>query len=152
MNRVRESPIRDEGGENARRIGVFSVLQQEQLVDEVAILRKALRESRERLHRGALESTRRIFLLSSEVTRLESLNSAYRRYLELSGEECPIVELARRLVECHEENEALRRDALRVGILEKALRDACAECDRMACERDDLAQELIRLRKNLVVF
>lgn len=115
--------------------------------DELASLRKALRDCRERLRRGALESTQRICVLTSELTRMENLNSVYRRRLdELSSDEA-LVDLARRLIQYREENERLRRDVCRIGVLEKALRDAHAECERMAVERDSLALELVRLQQ-----
>ena len=117
-----------------------------EVVEELRALRLALRDTRERLHRGALESTRRICALTSEVTRLENLNSAYRRRLESVASDDPVIDLARRLLACREENEALRREARRAGMLEKALRDAHAECTRMASERDRLAENMVLLQ------
>ena len=51
--------------------------------DEISALSEALRECRKRLHRGGLESTRRIATLSNEVSRLEVLNASQRRRLVL---------------------------------------------------------------------
>ena len=119
--------------------------------EEIQALRQALRDCRERLHRGALESTRRICALTSEVTRLENLNSAYRRRLESLGSDDPLIEMARRLVESRAENEALRKELRRVGTLEKALREVHSECSRMASERDGLLMEMTRLQQATVV-
>lgn len=113
-----------------------------EIIEEFRALRRALRESRERLHRSALESTRRICALSSAVDRLEKLNSAYRQRLDLPDGGGPVAEMSRRLARYREENEALRKEACRAGMLEKALRDAHGECARMAAERDRLAEEL----------
>lgn len=119
--------------------------------EEMQALRQALRDCRERLHRGALESTRRVCVLTSEVTRLENLNSAYRRRLEALCSEDPLIEMARRLVESREENDALRKQLGRVNVLEKALRDAHAECGRITSERDGLAFEMVRLQHATIV-
>ena len=110
--------------------------------EELQVLRLALRDTRERLYRSALESTRRICALTSEVTRLENMNSAYRCRLESMVSDDPVIDLARRLLACREENESLRHKAGRAGMLEKALRDAHAECARMALERDRLSHDL----------
>lgn len=104
-----------------------------------------MRDTRERLHRGALESTRRICALTSEVTRLENLNSAYRRRLESVASDDPVIDLARRLLACREENEALRREARRAGML-KGVARCHAECTRMASERDRLAEDMVLLQ------
>jgi len=116
------------------------------VLEELQALRYALRDTRERLHRGALESTRRICALTREVTRLENLNSAYRRRLESAASDDPAIDLARRVLACRDENDVLRREARRAGMLEKALRDAHAECARMASERDLLADAMALLQ------
>ena len=114
-----------------------------EIVEEFRALRHALRESRERLHRSALESARRICALTSEVDRLEKLNAACRQRLDVPDGGGPVAEMSRRLARYREENEALRKEACRAGMLDKALRDAHAECMRMAVERDRLAEELV---------
>ena len=126
-----------------------SGLPREVLAEELRALRRALRDSRERLYRGALESTRRICALTSELTRLEQLNAAYRKRLESMASDEPLIDMARRLVQCREENEMLRKELRRVGVVEKALRDAHAECSRMASERDGLALEVAVLQQNM---
>jgi len=126
-----------------------SGLPREALAEELRALRRALRDSRERLYRGALESTRRICALTSELTRLEQLNAAYRKRLESMASDEPLIDMARRLVQSREENEMLRKELRRVGVVEKALRDAHAECSRMACERDGLALEVAVLQQNM---
>ena len=126
-----------------------SGLPREALAEELRALRRALRDSRERLYRGALESTRRICALTSELTRLEQLNAAYRKRLESMASDEPLIDMARRLVQCREENEMLRKELRRVGVVEKALRDAHAECSRMASERDGLALEVAVQQQNM---
>ena len=113
-----------------------------EIAEELRALRHALRESRVRLHRSALENARRICALTGEVERLEKLNSSYRLRLDLPDGGGTVAELSRRLARYREENDALRKEACRAGMLDKALRDAHAECARMAAERDRLAEEL----------
>lgn len=125
-----------------------SGLPREALGEELLALRRALRDSRERLYRGALESTRRICALTGEVTRLEQLNAAYRKRLESMASDEPLIDMARRLVQCREENEMLRKALGRAGVVEKALRDAQTECTRMARERDGLALEVAMLQQS----
>jgi len=107
----------------------------ESLVEEVRSLRLALRDSRERQRRGALESARRIFALTSEVTRLENLNSAYRRQLESMVVDEQMIELALRLVQQCERN--------------RALRAACRDCSCPTREYNRLFRELMRLTQGV---
>lgn len=151
MNATSDCPLLQPGRDFSSDADRRPVPLPDDVAEELWALRTALHDSRERLHRSALESTRRICALSSEVTRLEHLNSAYRRRLESMAGDDPLVDMARRLVHSREENEALKHESRRARTLEKALRDAHAECSRMASERDQLALEMARLQHHNVV-
>lgn len=110
-----------------------------EIAEELRALRHALRESRVRLHRSALKrSADRRFDRRSGAARADA---AYRQRLDLPDGGGTVAELSRRLAR-YAENDALRKEACRAGMLDKALRDAHAECARMAAERDRLADEL----------
>lgn len=110
--------------------------------EEIRDLRRALRDSRVRLQRSALESTRRITALNQEVNRLSVLHTICRQQLARyeSGE--VIVELGRKLMQLSEKNEQLRSDAHRVWTLERTIEAAHAEYFRLSQERDELAEQL----------
>lgn len=117
--------------------------------EEIDALRRALRESRHRLHRSALESTQRIVALSNHVARLEAENRHCQqriKALEASAPSCEIGRLLRRL---NEDSDALRRTAHRLWTLEKTLTDAHLEYAQVAEERDRLALACLDLRTQL---
>jgi hypothetical protein len=116
--------------------------------DELTALRSALRECRQRLHRAALESTRRIVALNSSVASLEAL--ARSQQLRISHLEADLALAADQAPHPDRQNgnaapfsEAMRqqaqRDAHSVWTLKKNLADAHAEYGRLAEERDRLA-------------
>ncbi|WP_153109982.1 hypothetical protein [Propionivibrio limicola] len=113
--------------------------------EQVQVLVEALRDCRRRLHRGALESTKRISRLMGDVSRLESLNHVYRERIQRLESGVAMVEMGRRLMLLSEDNERLANTACQVWTLEKNLHDAHAECSRIAAERDQLAAELANL-------
>jgi len=112
------------------------------VAEEIMALRHALRSSHDRLRQCALESTQRICSLTNELTRLEQLNASYVKKLEVFENENPLDGMTRCLESCRRENEQLREHNQRVRMLEKALADAQAECQRIAIERDNLASQL----------
>lgn len=114
--------------------------------DELAVLRQALRDCRKRLHRGALESTRRIARLTGDVSRLEALNTVYCQRIERLESGVTLMEMARKLMALSEDNESLRKTAQRAWLLEKRLVDAHAEYASVADERDQMLLELAQLR------
>lgn len=114
--------------------------------DEFLALREALRDCRKRLHRGALESTRRIARLAGDVSRLEALNAVYCQRIERLESGVTLMEMARKLMVMREDNESLRRTAQHTWLLEKRLLDAHAEYAAVADERDQLLLELAQLR------
>lgn len=117
--------------------------------EEIDALRQALRESRHRLHRSALESTQRIVALSNDVARLEAENRHCQqriKALEAGALSCETGRLLRRL---DEDSDALRRAAHRLWTLEKTLTDAHLEYAQVAEERDRLALACLDLRAQL---
>ncbi|UCV27772.1 hypothetical protein [Ferribacterium limneticum] len=110
--------------------------------EEIRDLRLALRESRARLRRSALESTRRIAALSNEVSRLSVLCASYRQQIFSYESGAAIVELGCKLMQLSEKNEQLSSDAHRLWTLERTIEAAHAEYSRLSRERDSLAEEL----------
>lgn len=111
-------------------------------VEEIQDLRRALKDSRNRLRRSAWESTTRIAALSNEVSRLSALCATYRQQLVHFESGVTIVELGCKLMQLSEKNDALKSDAHRVWTLERTIEAAHAEYSRLSQERDALAQEL----------
>ena len=109
---------------------------------EIEDLRRALRESRDRLRRGAWESTKQISHLNAEVTRLQAICSNYEVQLECYASGVAIVELGQALMRLTDNNERLLNSAHRVWLLEKNIDAAHSECQKLATERDTLAQQL----------
>lgn len=116
--------------------------------EEIEDLRRALRESRRRLRRGAWESTRQIMLLNGEIARLQARCEDYRNQVVRHESGVAIVELGRELMRLVENNERLKGTAHRMWTLEKKLAAAHAECRRLAQERDELADALYSLRQS----
>lgn len=119
----------------------------ESAIEEIQDLRRALRESRTRLRRGAWESTRQIAGLNAEVSRLQKLCANYQHRLEGCESGAAIVELGRELVRLSDNNDRLKGVARRVLALEKSVEAAHAECLRLSIERDTLDRELQRLKQ-----
>lgn len=113
---------------------------------ELHDLRRALRASRLRLRRSALQSTRQITALNAEVTRLQSLCDSQAQQIARYASGTVIVDLGRKLTALSEANDRLRDAAQRGIVLERALGIADAECRRLSAERDALARELFRRR------
>ena len=113
--------------------------------DEISALSEALRECRKRLHRGALESTRRIATLSNEVSRLEVLNASQRRRLALFESCLSVIETSCRLMRCSDAVDSAT-EANQVRSLEQSLNAARQEYEQVAAERDALVQALGEVR------
>lgn len=110
--------------------------------EEIEDLRRALRDSRSRLRRGAWESTRQIAALNSELSRQQTLGATYRRQLAQYESGAAIIELGRRLMRLSDANQQLKSVAHRVWTLEKTVAAAHAEYQRVVAERDALARQL----------
>lgn len=120
-----------------------SILEREtDATDELADLRRALRESRIRLRRGAWQSARQICTLNAEIKRLQNERDDCRQRLDQLASGVAIVELGQALMRLSANNERLSAAARRVWQLEKNLAAAHAECARIAEERDQLLRTL----------
>lgn len=112
---------------------------------ELDDLRRALRESRQRLRRGAWESTRQVSQLNAEISRLQILCNTYQSQLKRYETGVAMIELGQALMQLAEKNENLHESAQRAWLLEKTLAASHAECQRLAHERDRLEQALHQL-------
>lgn len=109
---------------------------------EIEDLRRALRESRQRLRRGAWESTRQISQLNAEVSRLQILCNTYQSRLKRYQTGVAMIELGQALMRLAEKNEHLHESAQRACLLEKTLAASQEECRKLAQERDRLEEAL----------
>lgn len=114
-------------------------LKHAQLEAEVSALRQALRESRAALRRSATQSTKKLIAQANEISRLKALNAdTGKRRADLESGHA-IIELGRKLIELSEANHSLCGAAQRVWCLEKTIRAAHGEYQRLSSERDALA-------------
>lgn len=118
---------------------------------EMHDLRRALRASRLRLRRSALQSTRQIIGLNADVTRLQAMCECQAQQIARYKAGAVIVDLGRRLMALSEANARLINDSRRAVVLERVLGMAEAERLRLARERDALAVELIRCRREALL-
>jgi chromosome segregation ATPase len=121
---------------------------------ELEALRSALRECRQRLHRGALESTRRIVALNSSVASLETLTQSQQSQIRTLEADLSLLGEQRRQLLCRKDageqyseaaHQQAQRDAHCVWTLKKNLADAHAEYGKLAEERDRLALQCSEL-------
>jgi hypothetical protein len=118
---------------------------------EMSDLRRALRASRLRLRRSALQSTRRIMDLNAEVARLQAMCDRQAQQITRYAAGAVIVDFGRRLMELSEANSRLVNDSRRAVVLERVLGMTEAERLRLARERDALARELARCRRDALL-
>ncbi len=115
---------------------------------EIHHLRIALRASRHRLRRSALQSTRQLLALEAEVLRLQALCDRQSARIERPDAAAVTTGVERRLADLSAANERLREDSRRVALLERALAITEAERRRLSLERDAMARELCRHRNH----
>ena len=117
-------------------------LKRARLEAEVSALRQALRESRAALRRSATQSAQKLIAQANEISRLKALNAyTAKRLAELESGHA-IIELGRKLIELSEANHSLCGAAQRVWCLEKTIRAAHGEYQRLSSERDALALQM----------
>lgn len=114
------------------------------LEDENRALKLALRATRQQLRRNATEHTRTLVAQSNEISRLKLVAEQRQAAVDhlVSGQ--AMIEMGRRLVALSEANERLVQAARRVWHLDKTIGQAHRECERLARERDYLAERLYR--------
>jgi predicted nucleic acid-binding Zn-ribbon protein len=116
------------------------------LESEVAALSTALRQSRRAQRRSATISTRKIVSQLNEISGLKAIVAAQRERLADFESGQVMIELGHQLQQLSASNDDLSSAAHRVWQLEKTIRAAHAECERLAGERDELT---LRLRHPL---
>ncbi len=105
-------------------------------------LRHALRLARSSRKRLLTLHAARLAEQAEQLDALESERNALRQRLEQLESGQAIIELGRQLIEAREANQQLMAAAQRVWHLDKTLCAAHRECERLACERDQLALKL----------
>ncbi len=118
---------------------------------ELHELRRALRASRLRLRRSALQGARRIMALHAETDRLRAICERQAQQIERYATGAVIVDLGRKLMALSEANARLVEDSRRAVVLEKVLGLSEAERQRLARERDGMARELARCRHDALL-
>lgn len=122
-------PVSD--GNSERRVATLEA--------EIAALRTALRHSRQTQRRSATLSTRKIVAQQNDINRLNAIVAAQRQQLADFESGQVMIELGRQLQRLSASHADLNGAAQRVWQLEKTIRVAHAECERLARERDALA-------------
>ena len=117
-------------------------LKRAQLEAEISSLRQALRESRAALRRSATQSAQKLIAQANEISHLKALNAYTAKRLADLESGHAIIELGRKLIELSEANHSLCGAAQRVWCLEKTIRAAHGEYQRLSSERDALALQM----------
>ncbi|MFZ2972331.1 MAG: hypothetical protein WA049_06800 [Ferribacterium limneticum] len=110
------------------------------LESEIAALHSALRQSRQTQRRSATISTKKIIAQLNEIDGLKAVVAAQRQRLADFESGQVMIELGHQLQQLSASNDDLSSAAQRVWHLEKTIRAAHAECERLAGERDALVQ------------
>lgn len=112
------------------------------LESDIAALRSALRQSRQAQRRSATISTKKIIAQLNEIAGLKNIVAAQRQRLADFESGQAMIELGRQIQQLSAANSNLSDAAQRVWLLEKTIRAAHAECERLAGERDALTLHL----------
>lgn len=118
---------------------------------EMGELRRALRASRLRLRRSALQSVRQLTALNAEVARLQQLCDRQAQQIAHYAAGEVVVDLGRKLMAMSEANARLIDDSRRAAMLEQVLGISDAERRRLSRERDAMARELYRYRHDALL-
>ena len=109
---------------------------------ENAALRVALQLARRDQRQNATRSAKALVVRENEINRLQALLAASRQRVAALESGQAVIELGRRLMQLSVINDELTGAAQRVWALDKTLCAAHAECERLARERDRLADRL----------
>jgi hypothetical protein len=103
------------------------------------------------LRRSALQSTRQLIALNEEVSRLQHLCERQAQQIARYAAGTVVMDLGRKLMSLSEANERLLEDSRRAAVLERVLGICDAERQRLSRERDSIARDLARLRRDAVL-
>ena len=109
------------------------------LESEVAALSLALRHARRAQRKSATEATRKIIAQDNEISRLNELTARLRQRLRKFEAGQSVIELGCQFQQLGAASSEYDDAQHRVWFLEKTIRAAHAECQRLAGERDSLA-------------
>ena len=110
---------------------------------EMRELRRALRASRLRLRRSALQGARQVMALKGDLVRLQSQCDQQGAQIARYASGAVIVDLGRKLMALSDANARLIDDSRRAVMLERVLGMTDAELRRVCRERDALAEQLV---------
>ena len=110
--------------------------------DTETALRLALRQARQSQRRAATQGARQIVALTNEINRLTEVNRQLRSRLDELENGQTMTALGQQLMALRAENDALIAAAQRVWYLDRTLRAAHHECERLASERDTALKRL----------
>lgn len=110
---------------------------------EMRELRRALRASRLRLRRSALQGARQVMALKAELANLKLQCERQSVQIARYAAGAVIVDLGRKLMKLSEANAHLIEDSRRAVMLERVLGVTDAELRRVSRERDALAKQLV---------
>lgn len=115
---------------------------------EMRELRRALRASRLRLRRSALQGARQVMTLKAELAHLQLQCDRQCVQIARYASGTVIVDLGRKLMALSEANARLIEDSRRAVMLERVLGVTDAELRRVSRERDALAEQLLRCQNH----
>jgi len=118
---------------------------------ELHELRRALRASRLRLRCSALQGALQVMAMNAEIVRLKKCCQRQAQQIERYASGAVVVDLGRKLMSLAEANARLIDDSRRATVLEKVLGLSEAERRRLARERDGMALELARFRRDALL-
>lgn len=107
-------------------------------------LKAALRNARQLQRRNATEHIRTMVAQTNEINRLKLVVEQSQARIATLESGDAMIEMGRRLMQLSEANDRLIQAAQRVWHLDKTICEAHRECERLARERDCLADRLQR--------
>ena len=110
---------------------------------EMRELRRALRASRLRLRRSALQGARQVIALQVELAHLQAKCERQEVQIARYASGSVVVDLGRKLMALSDANARLIDDSRRAVMLERVLGVSDAELRRVSRERDALAEQLV---------
>ena len=110
--------------------------------DTESMLRHALRDARQALRLTATKGARQTVALTNDINRLSEENRQLRQRLDELENGQTVVALGQQLMALRTENDALFAAAGRICHLNRSLRAARGECERLNVERERALDDL----------